>query len=52
MEDVKQAIRSAVVDILAVTADPRCTDEVKVEIKALLEKAVDLAYRNIEEIKA
>ncbi len=52
MEDVKQSIRGAVVDILAAISDQRCSDEAKMEIKTLLEKAVDVAYRNIEEIKA
>lgn len=52
MEDVKQSIRGSVVDILAAISDQRCTDEAKMKIKALLEKAVDIAYQNIEEIKA
>ena len=52
MEDVKQAIRGSLVDILAAVSDRRCTEEAKQKIKALLEEAVDVAYRNIEEIKA
>lgn len=46
------AIRCAVADILIAISDGKCSEERTKEIRGLLEKAVDVANRNVEEIKA
>jgi hypothetical protein len=51
--DDQGAIRCAVADILIIVSKKNCPDEIKKEIRALLEKAVDVAHKNsIEEMKA
>jgi hypothetical protein len=46
------AIRCAVADILIAISYGKCSDERTKEIRTILEKAVDVVHRNIEEIKA
>lgn len=51
--DDQGAIRCAVADLLIIVSKKNCPDEVKKEIRALLEKAVDVAHKNqVEEMKA
>jgi hypothetical protein len=51
--DDQGAIRCAVADILIIVSKKNCPDEIKKEIRALLEKAVDVAHRNqVEEMNA
>jgi hypothetical protein len=51
--DDQGAIRCAVADILIIVSKKNCPDEIKKEIRVLLEKAVDMAHKNsIEEMKA
>lgn len=50
--DDQWAIRCAVANVLIAISDKHCSDDVKKEIRILLEKAVDAAHRNHEEMKA
>lgn len=51
--DDQGAIRCAVADILIAVSNKSCPEDVKKEIRALLERAVDAAHKNsIEEMKA
>lgn len=50
--DDQGAIRCAVADILIAVSSKNCPEDVKKEIRSLLEKAVDVAHKNAEEMKA
>lgn len=51
--DDQGAIRCAVADILIAVSNKNCPEDVKKEIRILLEKAVDAAHKNsVKEMQA